>query len=277
MSLRASFLFAFSLLISISLLGCGGGSDSDSPPLTTPPPTTTPPVTHIAPVVELKRQYQILQGTESSITANVTYAGELNSINWRQFSGPELNLSDANSLTLKLNSSVLPKTDFASLQLELIDAQGTSSTHDVMLILSEVLPEQVVLASLPESPIEEGVEILQGQDAKGNEINLVTYQSLQLAAPIINEGIDLGVPDKYEQITNKFIDIQYPAETAEEKHEVRIIPLERFDIIWQYNEEDESVRRIPFFIDEDGTVTFSTKPENGRVTFSMLKINEGEE
>lgn len=260
---KLSFIFNILSIFSCGLLlsACGDGGDSEV----------------ATPVVELEEKYQLLQGQETSISAKVTYMGELKSINWRQLDGPQLNLSNINSLTIQLNPDIFSNTEFATLQLELIDEQGVSSTNDTILVLSEVLPEKVELVSVPASPIEEtGVEILQGQDTKGNIINVVTYDSQELTDPTINEGVDLGLPEEYEQITNKFIDIQY-VEEIEEKLEVRITPSDEFDVIWLYSEIEKSVQRIPFSVDEEGTIKLRVKPEQGRILFSLLKINDSKE
>ena len=150
-------LFLYALLLFI--VGCGGGSSSDTK--TSNNPST--PAQNNAPVVTAD---DVTTSEKASVTlvANASDSdGSIASYNWRQISGPSVELSDVSASELIFNAPSIIETETLTFNVIVTDDDGATNSTNV-----NVTVEPIIIASLSISGIASTGELLTGVDVVAN-------------------------------------------------------------------------------------------------------------
>ncbi len=112
-------------------------------------------------------------------------------------------------------------------------------------------------------------------DRLGNKITITLPNVYTDSDVVIIEGVNLGEhPETYKFLTNRWIEITLPKEQIN-RQLIKVKPNGQFNSVMKADEAEEVIILTPFLINkETGNVEFKVSPTNGKITFSLIQINE---
>lgn len=115
---------------------------------------------------------------------------------------------------------------------------------------------------------------VEATDQKGNIVTAYVGSTSLADGTVVTEGVDLGAPDNYKIITNKFLKISYPDIVEANRQTVMVEFKEHFTTVMVYDPSESLMKRTPFIVLDDNKIRFRAKPVSGEIIFSLIDITE---
>lgn len=114
--------------------------------------------------------------------------------------------------------------------------------------------------------------VVVGTDSNGVEVKIVV-ESSYAGDIVITEGLDPGLPDTYQFITNGFIEISLSPD-AQGKQIVRVTSPAAFEVVLVRDEANLEMSYTPFHSKDDGSIEFYVAPIDGSIIFALMDVPE---
>lgn len=114
--------------------------------------------------------------------------------------------------------------------------------------------------------------IVTGTDSNGVGVEVIVESSFADDVTM-SEGLDPGLPDDYQPITNGFIQITVPPEVQGARM-LRVTSPAPFEVIVGLDEADSEMSYTPFLTEDDGTIVLYLAPINGSIAFALMDVPE---
>ena len=145
---------------------------------------------------------------------------------------------------------------------------GSSRQRARAVFDATLFANQVDMIENPENTPDD-IKGVTKSDLNGNQVTTYIYGAVEATAVKITEGIDFGKPEKFEIVTNGFIQITYPPEIKKPQI-IGIRPSKKGNTVLVHDSKNGFMKKTPFMVNDDNEIVFKVEPINGKIIFSIV-------